>query len=72
MIQELDACPRCGSQDLDLRDLDSGRSSLSQVLKCNVCGTEILIPWREKILEAPHGVGVQEEHVKKDWRVLVE
>ena len=71
MIQELDACQRCGSTDLELRDLDSGRSSLSQVLKCNVCGTEILIPWREKI-KLVEGAQIEEEHVKKDWRVLAE
>ena len=72
LILESDACQRCGSQDLDLRDLDSGRSSLSQVLKCNVCGSETLIPWREKIQEPGAEQSTEEEQVKKDWRVLVE
>ena len=72
LILESDACRRCGSRDLELKDLDWGRSSLSQILKCNVCGTETLIPWREKIQEPGAEQSTEEEQVKKDWRVLVE
>ena len=71
LMLESDACRRCGSRDLELKDLDWGRSSLSQILKCNVCGSETLIPWREKIQQV-EGAQIEEEHVKKDWRVLAE
>ena len=70
--QESDACQRCGSKDLELRDLDHGRSSFSQILKCNACGTETLIPWREKIQEPEAEQSTEEEQAKRDWRVLAE
>lgn len=69
MIPVTEICQRCGSTDLSLKDLDSGRSPFSQILKCNACGVETLIPRRNETprVQMPD---MLEEPVKKDWRVL--
>jgi hypothetical protein len=51
-----------------LKDLDSGRSTLSQILKCDVCGTETLIPRRNYV----HYDADEEKQTEAEWKTHIE
>ena len=72
MIQEVEVCQRCGSSDLSIEDLDYGKSSFSQILRCKTCGLDVLIPRREAPQRTESSQAIHETPTKRDWRVLVE
>ncbi|MCL5408125.1 MAG: hypothetical protein M1518_02015 [Candidatus Thermoplasmatota archaeon] len=72
LIQEIEACQRCGSSDLSIEDLDFGKSSFGRILRCKTCGLDVLIPRREAPKRTESSQAIHETPTKKDWRVLME
>ena len=72
VVLQVEVCRRCGSPYLSLKDLDSGRSSFSQVLKCNSCGSETLIPRRNDVHSEKIRNAGEEKQTKEVWKARIE